>query len=155
MKKLWFIVGAAIVAGCVVTPKFEDNALKQVRASIAQDEGAVKFASVAIWLPNSREFKFSEVQPTIKGVAVITQKSFLFQQWGGSAGLTTIKRIPLAEIHDASIITFGMSGRLVIRTDGDKYDSFAASDGAGEISVRAETTEMYNILSAMLVKIRR
>lgn len=155
MRKMLLLGAIVVLSGCVVSPQLEGNALQQVRASIADDEGAIKFFSVAIWLPNSREFRFSAVEPVVKGIAVITEKSFLFQQWGGSTGLTTIKRIPLVDITDASMITFGMSGRLVIRTDSNKYDSFAASDGAGEISVRAGSTEMYETLSALINKSKR
>lgn len=64
------------------------------------------------------------------------------------AGLTTIKRIALADIEAQSLITFGASARIVIRTSGDKYDSLAVSDGMGEVGIRAGTTDIYEVLVA-------
>jgi hypothetical protein len=52
----------------------------------------------------------------------------------------------LTDIQAESLITFGASARIVIRTSGDKYDSFAVSDGTGEVSIRAGTTDIYKAL---------
>lgn len=150
MNRILFFTIMIILGGCTTTPKLEEDALRQVRASINLDDGDIKFTSVAIWIPNSKEFRFSAIEPSVKGVVVITEKSFLFQQWGGPSGLTTVKRIPFVEVRNTSMVTIGRSGRLVIQTNGDKYDSFAASDGAGELSIGAGSDEMHKALVAQL-----
>lgn len=148
MKKLLFV--GAILAGCAATPKLDENAGRQIRASISPNEGEVRFSSVGIWLPNSKEFKFAVPEPSVKGVVVITEHSIIFQQWGGPNGFTVSKRIPFRDVLAFSMITFGASGRVVIRTNGDVYDSFAVSDGGGEVSIRSGTTDLYQVLLALI-----
>lgn len=151
VKKMLFLTAAVALTGCAVAPQFEENVLQQVRASVAQDEGAIKFSSVAIWLPNSKgDFNFMNPENVIKGVAVITEKSFLFQQWGGPTGLSTIKRIPFEKIQDVSMNTFGRSARLAIRSERNIYDSFAVSNHEGLVSIRDDTTTMYEVLHARM-----
>lgn len=155
MKEMLFLAATVVLAGCGAmggTPfSLEGNALKQVRAGLAQDDGEIKFANAALWLPHSKEFKFDGLVPAIGGNVVITEKSFLFQQWGGSTGLTTIKRISIADVRDASIIEFGLSRMVVIRTNSDQYDSFQAM---GEYGNKTATIQMYEAISALIEKTR-
>jgi hypothetical protein len=78
MKKLFAIVVAGILAGCAVAPTLDSNAIQQVRASLNQDEGTMRVSAVAIWVPNSKEFKFEAVEPFVKGIVVVTEQSILF-----------------------------------------------------------------------------
>jgi hypothetical protein len=152
--KMLLIAAAIGLAGCAGTPnKLEGNALQQIRAGIAENEGKILFANHALWMPHSKEFNFSVATQHVDGNVVITEKSLLFQQWGGSTGLTTIKQISFTEIRDASIIEFGLNRRLVIRTNGDFYDSFSATDREG--GVKYATINMYEVLSANLEKMHR
>lgn len=103
-------------------------------------------------MPNTKEFRFSaDAQtPKIPGVVVVTNKNILFEQWGGSTGLSIVKKIAIADILDASFITFGASGRMIIQSQENQYDSFAASETTGVISIRKGTEEMHQAVSSLL-----
>lgn len=149
--KLCLVIFLAIsICGCTTSPKIPDEGIRQVRASVQPEEGAVKYASVAIWLPNSKEFRFGAVEPSTKGVVTLTEKSLIFQQWGGPSGLITLHKIPYKEMRAAHMETIGRSGRLVIESISGRFDSFAVSDGVGEISLRPDTEEMHRVLGTLV-----
>lgn len=149
MRHAALITSFALLASCTSAPRIPDAGVDQVRASIPASEGEVKYTGVAIWFPNSKEFKFKAVEPSVKGVVVLTDKSIIFQQWGGSNGLTTLHQIPYAGMRHAYMETFGRSGRMVAESTTGRFDSFAITDGAGEISLRAETEAMYRTLQTI------
>lgn len=144
------IVIVSLLAGCTSAPKIPDAGVRQVRASIPAAEGEIKYTGVAIWLPNSKEFKFKVVEPVVKGVVVLTEKSIVFQQWGGANGLSTLHQIPYAQLRGMHMETIGRSGRLVAESTEGRFDSFAITDGAGEISLRTETEEMFRVLQNLV-----
>lgn len=148
------VLSLAVILGCAVAPQMDENGLKQVLASTPKTEGEVKFSSIGQWLPNSREFNFSASTqtPRVAGVVVVTEKSILFQQWGGPTGLNVIKRISFDDIKEVSLISFGLSSRIVVRSKEDQYDSFAASEITGEVSIAVETGEMHKIIVALIRK---
>lgn len=151
MKRvIWaLLLPIAVLTGCVTTSALDQASLIQVKASLPASEGGIKFAGTALWFPNSRDYSFLLSEPTVSGVAVLTEKSLLFQQWGGPDGLTTIKQIPLAAIEDASLIRFGLNSRLVVRSNGAKYDSFSSSDGVA-IGDSTGTSDMHKTLLSLM-----
>ena len=137
------------MAGCAAPPQLDKSTVERIYSSVPIEEGRASFTSIAIWIPNSREFIFRSVEPKVKGVLVLAENALLFQQWGGRNGLTTIKRVPLSDISSAKLINFGLSSRIVIETKSGEVDSFAASDGDGEVSIQPETINMHNALLAL------
>ena len=140
------------ISGCAVTPKLDENASKQVLASTPKAEGEVRFFSVAQWLPNSREFNIASGKqtPKVAGVVVVAERSILFQQWGGPTGLNIIKRISLEDIEDINLISFGLSKRIVVRSRENQYDSFAASEITGDVSIPEGTKKMYQVILTLM-----
>jgi len=136
------------------TSKLDENGAKQVLASTPKKEGEVRFFSIGQWLPNSREFNFAAEKqtPKVAGVVVVADRSVLFQQWGGPTGLNIIKRISLEDIEEVNLISFGLSSRVVVRSRGNQYDSFAASEITGEVSIAEGTKEMYRVILTLMKK---
>lgn len=139
------LMSLTLIVGCAVTPQIDENGVKQIFASTPKAEGEIKFFSIAQWLPNSREFNFSPEKqtPRIAGVAIVTEKSILFQQWGGPTGLNIIKKIDFNDVEEVKLISFGRSSRIVVRSKENQFDSFAASEITGEVSIAAGTQEMH------------
>jgi hypothetical protein len=148
------LLALTCISGCAVTPKLDENGEKQVLASTPKSEGEVRFFSIAQWLPNSREFNFAAEKrtPIVAGVVVVADKSILFQQWGGPTGLNIIKRVSLEDIEDVNLISHGLSRRIVIRSRGNLYDSFAASEVTGEVSIPDGTKEMHRVILSLMKK---
>lgn len=146
------VLALTCIFGCAVAPKLDENGAKQVLASTPKSEGEVRFFSIAQWLPNSREFNFAaeKQSPRISGVVVVAERSVLFQLWGGPTELNIIKRINLEDIEDVRLISFGLSSRIVVRSRGNQYDSFAASEITGEVSIAEGTKEMYRVILTLL-----
>ncbi|MET0940928.1 MAG: hypothetical protein ABWY13_06145 [Mesorhizobium sp.] len=146
MKRIALIALALLTSACT-TPVLTSDEMKRITASVDAEDGAVLFANVAIWLPGSSDYRFKAVEPKVPGVAVVTSKALLFQQWGGNRGMTNLKRIPIPEIERAVLLPFGRSLRVAIHQRGGAVDSFASSDGGGELSLEPGTREMHRILT--------
>jgi hypothetical protein len=105
-------------------------------------------------MPNTKGFDVERVagepQPKIPGVVVVTDKAILFQQWGGPSGLTVVKSVALSSITKAEIQSFGASARMIVQTGPEQFDSFAASESTGEVSIKAGTVEMHRLVSERL-----
>jgi hypothetical protein len=138
------------LTACAVSPQLDQNELARIRASVPASDGAIRRATIAIWLPGSSDFRFKAIEPRVQGIAVITDKSFLFQQWGGPNSLNSAVAIPFSSIKTAALNEFGRSGRIVIRRMDGSVDSFAASDGNGEISIGSETAKIFEVLASGL-----
>ena len=149
MKLCLVILLAVLISSCTTSPRISDEGIQQVRASLPAGEDEVKLSRVGIWLPNSKEFRFTAVEPSIKGVVVLTGKSLVFQRWGGPTGLVTLHYIPYKEMRSAHMETIGRSGRLVIESVSGRFDSFAVSDGLGELSLGRDTEEMHRVLKTL------
>ena len=158
MRSRFLYVSLAVLVagtyGCTSAPKLDENAEKQVIASTPKADGNIRYFTVTKWFPNSREINFapSKVGPSLIGIAVVTDKSFLFQQWGGPSGLTVIKRIDLKDIENVKIISFFPVKRLLIETRDKYYDSFGASDSSGEAQISEETEKMHKALLEVIEK---
>ena len=135
---------SVLLAACSSVPRLDESEMSRIRSSVPASEGAVEYATVGIWFPGSSDFRFKGIEPRVQGVAIVTSKAILFQQWGGENGLTRARSIPFDSIQAASLNTFGRSARIVVRQKNGAADSFAASDGNGEISMGAETTRMFS-----------
>jgi hypothetical protein len=144
---------AMTLCGCALLPPvpLDDGVTRQIRATIPSEEGSIKYSSIGLWFPNSSEFKISafNVNPETKmqGIVVVTEKSLLFLQWGGPMGFTILKRQSYSEIEKISLIEFGLAARIAIKNTQGIYDSFCASNSAGDIGFRLGTQGMYETIS--------
>lgn len=144
---------AMTLCGCALVPPvpLDDGVIRQVRATIPNEEGFIKYSSIGLWFPNSSEFKLSafSINPEtkIQGIAVVTEKSFFFLQWGGPTGFTVLRRQSFLEVENLSMVEFGLNKRIVIKNTQGIYDSFSASNSAGDLTFRLGTQGMYEAIS--------
>ena len=158
MRKILFFVIVVALSGCGIlmdlpTPQLEGKMLQKVSDSIDKDDGAIIYTHIGVWFPETNVSDgIMSRKPAIRGYVVITERSLLFQQWGGATGLTTIKRVPLAEIKEVSSIDY--TGLFSIRTVSDNYDSFMATGGEdGSFPDSGSNNKMNKLLSELTNKL--
>ncbi|MFC4930769.1 hypothetical protein [Massilia sp. GCM10023247] len=148
MKRVLTAAMILLLSACS-SPELKTDEMQRIAASIPSEEGKVLYATVAIWLPGSSDYRFKATEPKVPGVAVVTEKAFLFQQWGGVRGMTNLKRIPVSEIENAHLLPLGRSLRIALYQRGGSVDSFASSDGGGELSMQPGTREIHRVLTGL------
>jgi hypothetical protein len=150
MKRLLLATCVCLLGACHTTPPMSESLTTQIRANLKPEHGTMRYSSVAIWLPDSREYRFREVESKVPGVVVLTDSTLLFQGWGGKARTSTLREIRYADIRSATLNVIGRSARIVIETNDGAFDSFAVSDGQGEISMGGPTAEMHKVFLGLL-----
>lgn len=140
LRLLTSIIIAAFVVGCAAigpidAPEFPSKVAKAVPSS----EGEIHLYGPGNWYPNSRGFTglrsslLASPSDPIPGVLVVTKTSVLFQQWDEVTNeFDVVKRFPFAELLAASLDSFGLNRRIVLRKKDLSYDSFDFTQASGK-----------------------
>jgi len=136
------------MAGCAATgPTSSADFAALVAAAVPKSEGTPRITGSGSWFPNTRGFAplrsslLSRPTDPIPGAIAVTDKAIVFVQWDDREGkFEPMKKISFTEVEDATLDSFGLGRRLVIKKRDLSVDSFDFTKAAGNI-IDAEKTQ--------------
>ena len=124
---LILLLCAFILSGCApkvigpdTSPEFNDL----IKKTVPKADGNILMVGTGRWHPNAKGFddKFAAER---SGILVITEKSFLIDQWNKSKSqYYIIKRFDLSNMAEISLARWLSIDRLVVRWNDNSFDSF-------------------------------
>lgn len=152
MKKLIVVIFLSLIlSGCTTyRPQYDADYEKAVSAVIDKSSETIKFNDHAYWYPNRSvmEYTFS----TIEGNLLVTNKTLYFLQWDTEANsYNVVKKIPISNIKNAKIVSYGINKFASIQSAGDHFDIFTfVYDVAGIKS--DQNKEMSEYINSLIKK---
>jgi hypothetical protein len=150
MLVICLIAGCAAI-GPVSSPEFRHL----VARAVPEEDGEVVLAGSGNWYPNIRGFTnvrsilLTDNIGGIPGVLVLTSNSVLFEQWNEKTQrFDVVKRLPLSEVREVSLDSYGVNRCLVVRKRDLSYDSFDFTQGSGAFIDASRAEEGYKFLQS-------
>lgn len=129
MKKLIVVIFLSLIlSGCTTyRPQYDADYEKAVSAVIDKSSETIKFNDHAIWHPNRSTIPTVFPIPTpIEGNMVITDKTLYFLEWDSdSNAYNIVKKLPITDIQNVKITTFGLNRQLAIQSKNNNFDLFS------------------------------
>ena len=129
MKKLIPVLVLSLLLSACVTYRPENDADYEKAVSVVIDKNSeiIKFNDHAIWYPNRSTIPTVFPIPTpIEGNMVITNKNLYFLEWDtDSNAYNIVKKLPITDIQNIKITTFGLNRQLAIQSKNNNFDLFS------------------------------
>lgn len=128
MKKLIPILAISLILSACVTYRPQNDADHEKAISVAINKPeTIKFNGHAIWHPNRSTIPTVFPIPTpIEGNMIITDKILYFLEWDSSSNsYNVVKKLPISDIEDIKITTYGLNRQLVIQSKNNNFDLFS------------------------------
>ena len=125
MKKLISVLVLPLILSACATyrPQYDADYEKAISVVINKNSEIIKFNDHAYWYPNRSvmEYTFS----TIEGNLLVTNSTLYFLQWDTDANsYNVVKKIPISNIKNAKIVSYGINKFVSIQSIGDHFDIF-------------------------------
>jgi hypothetical protein len=158
MYRTLFIPFLLVLAGCAATgPTSSPLYPALVAAALPPEAGPSIRSDQGSWYPNV--IGFADIRttmgygavPPVSGVLVITPTALVFEQWDDRFHrFEVMKLLKISDIKEATIDTFGLGARLVLKSADYSFNSFAFSKAAGQLGDSDKAREIAGYLSGRI-----
>ena len=143
--------------GPTSSPDYEQN----VYTSLPDKTDEVVMMGPGYWHPNAQGFNdlrssllVTRLARSIPGILVVTEKDLIVLQWNESQSKYKImNKIPLFEVRDVYLDSFGLSRRIVVQEKDYTFHSFSFSKLGGHANDSGKTESGFQLINELVKRL--
>lgn len=156
-RTFFFLLFVGMMAGCATTigPVSSPEFPELVAKATPKGAGEIRYYGSGSWYPNIRGFidiRSGRLAYPITGILVITKTAIFFQQWDKpTQKYEIIKLLPLSQITEVSLDTYGLNRRIVLRKKDYSFDTFNFTKAKGNFVDGTKVEEAFRFLKDQIM----